>query len=113
MCKELGADHPETRRLVQEIINYHVNNVKRMMLERFFFVALISIFILWLLVHELFGPTWMGVIALVSCFALLYLYWYCETALLCFFEKRHHQKLLDHNLHKWLEKSKGKCNSPH
>lgn len=33
MCNELGANHPETRQLVQEIINYHLDNVKRMMSE--------------------------------------------------------------------------------
>ena len=91
LCKELGVDHPETRKLVQEIINYHVNNVKRMMCERFFLPALIMLPILWLLIRELFGVTWQGIIAMVSCYALLYLFWNLETYLLCFLEKRKRQ----------------------
>ena len=77
--------------LVQEIINYHVNNVKRMMCERFFLPALIMLPILWLLIRELFGVTWQGIIAMVSCYALLYLFWNLETYLLCFLEKRNRQ----------------------
>ena len=68
LCKELGVDHPETRKLVQEIINYQ-----------------------WLLIRELFGATWHGIIAMVSCYALLYLFWNLETCLLCFLEKRNRQ----------------------
>ena len=91
LCKELGVDHPETRKLVQQIINYHVNNVKRMMCERFFLPALIMLPILWLLIRELYGSTWHGIIAMVSCYALLYLFWNLETYLLCFLEKRNRQ----------------------
>lgn len=92
-CKELGADHPETRQLVQEIINYHVNNVKRMMLERYLLTSILMTPILWLLKDELFAEPWQGAIALLSCYALLALTGFLETALVCFFEKRYRQKL--------------------
>lgn len=90
-CKELGADHPETRQLVQEIINYHVNNVKRMMLERYLLTSILMTPILWLLKEELFVEPWQGAIALLSCYALLGLAWFLETTLVCFFEKRYRQ----------------------
>ena len=91
-CNELGADHPETRQLVQDVINYHVNNVRRMLFERDVLSAIFMIPILWLLVRELFGDSWPAVIALVSCFALLSLYWNLETTLLCLLERRNRQK---------------------
>ena len=90
-CKELGADHPETRQLVQEIINYHINNVKRMMLERYLLTSILMTPILWLLKDELYGKSRQGAIALLSCYALLGLTGFLETALVCFFEKRYRQ----------------------
>ena len=90
-CKELGADHPETCKLVQEIINYHVNNVKRMMLERYLIASILITPILWLLKDELFVESWQGAIALISCFVLLSFTGYLETALVCFFEKHYRQ----------------------
>ena len=105
MSKELGADHPETRQLVQAIINYHVNNVKRMMCERFFLSAIIMIPILWLLIQELFGVTWQGIIAFVSCFALLYLFWNLETYLLCLLEKRYRQMLFSESINPGVDQA--------
>ena len=91
MCKELGVNHPETHKLVQEIISYHVNNVKRMMLERYVIVSILITPFLWLLKDELYGKSWQGAIALLSCYSLLGLAWFLETTLVCFFEKRYRQ----------------------
>ena len=92
-CKELGTDHPETRQLVQEIICYHVNNVKRMMLERYLICSILITPFLWLLKDELYGKSWQGAIALLSCFVFLALTGFPETTLLCYFEKQQYQKL--------------------
>ena len=88
MLQELGADHPETRQLAQEIINYHLNNAKRMMYERFFFAALISIPVLYLLIPELYPKVWHGILVFISSYAILTIYWYLETTLVCHLEKK-------------------------
>ena len=90
-CKELGADHPETHKLVQEIISYYVNNVKRMMLERYVIASILITPFLWLLKDELYGKSWQGAIALLSCYVLLALTGFLETTLVCFFEKHYRQ----------------------
>lgn len=92
LCKELGADHPETRQLVQEIINYHVNNAKRMMLERFFFTALFCLPILMLMIRELYGATWQGNLAYVVIYALLFILWNLESSVISFLERRQYKK---------------------
>lgn len=92
LCKELGADHPETRRLVQDIINYHLDNVKRMMSERFFLTGAILLPLVMLLDREMFYPSWQSNLVYVASYTFLSLSFYLETMLLCFFEKRNLQK---------------------
>ena len=92
LCDKLGADHPETRQLVHEIINYHVNNAKRMMVERFFFTALLSLPILMMLIREIYGATWQGNLAYIVSYSLLFLLWNLETSVISFLEKRQYKK---------------------
>lgn len=92
MCKELGANHPETRQLVQEIINYHLNNIKRMMFERFFFTCLILLPFLLIITRDYYSLYWQRNLVYVVGYTLLSLYWYLETSLMCYFEKRYYQK---------------------
>lgn len=90
--KELGANHPETRQLVQKIINYHLDNVKRMMIERFFFTALILLPFLVLMNREMFGSSWQGSLVYVVTYVLLFFSWYLETSFMCYLEKQKYQK---------------------
>lgn len=92
MCNELGANHPETRQLVQEIINYHLNNVKRMMSERFFLTGLFILPFLLLVSREYFGPSWQSCLVYIVSYTFLSLFCYLETCLMCYFEKCNCQK---------------------
>lgn len=92
LCKELGADHPETRQLVQDIINYHLDNIKRMMSERFFLTGVFLLPLVMLLDREMFGPSWQCNLVYVASYSLLSLSFYLETILLCYFEKQKYQK---------------------
>lgn len=79
-------------KLAHEIIKYHVNNAKRMMVERFFFTALFSLPISMLMIRELYGATWQGSMAYVVIYALLFLLWNLETFVISFLEKQQYKK---------------------
>ena len=92
-CDKLGADHPETRQVVQDIINYHLNNAKRMMFERFFISAIFMVPCMYLLISNLFeSVSWQGVLFYYGSYALVALSWILESYILCILEKQHYQK---------------------
>lgn len=92
LCSKLGEDHPETCKLVQTIISYHVDNAKRMMLERFFISAIFMMIPLILIIRETIGTSWQGSVALTICYALFILYWNLEVWLIARMVKQHYQK---------------------
>lgn len=93
-CDKLGAEHPETRMVAQEIITYHVNNAKRMMAERLLFTTIFMVPFMYLLVSNLFSDNWQGLLAYYSSYTLVVLSFILESYILCMIEKRHYQKIL-------------------
>ena len=91
LYKKYGKDHPETRQLEKIILKYHIDNVKRMMLERICLTAIYTLPIIFLLIREIYGPTWSGILAFITCYTILFSYWNLETVFVCYLEKRHYQ----------------------
>lgn len=92
LCSKYGKDHPETRKLVEDIIQYHVNNTKRMMYERYGFVAFIIMIFIIGQAYTLYGRGIKWVIAFLTCYTVLFTYWAIELFLLCQMVKRHYRK---------------------
>ena len=90
----LGRYHQETLSLVHEIIDYHVNNVKRMMIERNVVTAVILLGPVLLMAKHMFPTSVpMRLLALYGSFFSLYAYSKLEEWLLCFLERRHYQQM--------------------
>ena len=93
LCACQGKNHPETRQLVSEIIDYHVHNVQRMMQENYTIVLVIIVFCLTVNLSALNVGTRQIVNYLTFCNASLAIFWYLEQAFICFLERRHYQRI--------------------
>lgn len=93
LCSKYGKEHPEVRKLVKEIVNYHVNNVKRMLTERYCFIGIILAPIIYIMTDKLYPKGWPCLIATLSCYVAYIIYWHIDQAIMCYMEKRHYRKL--------------------
>ena len=88
-----GKNHPETRQLVSEIIDYHVHNVQRMMQENYTIVLLIIYTYLTLNLMALIPDKKEIAFYIAVCQAALAVYFYLEQTFMCFLERRHYQRV--------------------
>jgi hypothetical protein len=93
LSETLGKDHPETQALVQKIINYHVDNAKRMFAERYLLTGLYLIGVLYLLLHEIFDTNLERAIAYALCYTSLFAYWFLEYTLVSLMERHHYRRI--------------------
>ena len=93
LCACQGKNHPETRQLVSEIIDYHVHNVQRMMQENYTIVLLIIYTYLTLNLMALIPDKKQIAFYIAVCQAALAIYWYLEQTFMCFLERRHYQRI--------------------
>jgi hypothetical protein len=93
LCACQGKNHPETRQLVSEIIDYHVHNVQRMMQENYTIVLLIIYTYLTLNLMALIPDEKEIAFYIAVCQAALAIYWYLEQTFMCFLERRHYQRI--------------------
>ena len=93
LSETLGKDHPETQALVQEIINYHVDNAKRMLAERYVLTGIYLVALLYLLIHTIFDANLERAIAYALCFIGLFTYWFLEYTFVCFMERHHYRRI--------------------
>ena len=93
LCACQGKNHPETRQLVSEIIDYHVHNVQRMMQENYTIVLLIIYTYLTLNLMALIPDKKEIAFYIAVCQAALAVYFYLEQTFMCFLERRHYQRV--------------------
>lgn len=93
LCACLGKDHPETRQLGREIVNYHVNIVQRMMQENYMIILIIVLVYLVMNLTELIADKLLCAFYIAACNAALAIFWYLEQTLMCFMERRHYRKV--------------------
>lgn len=93
LCACQGRNHPETRQLVREIIDYHVHNVQRMMQENYTIVLTIVLLYLVLNLPEFIADKSLCAFYIAACNAALALFWYLEQTFMCFMERRHYQRV--------------------
>ena len=93
LCACQGKNHPETRQLVSEIIDYHVHNVQRMMQENYTIVLLIIYTYLTLNLMALIPDKKEIAFYIAVCQAALAIYFYLEQTFMCFLERRHYQRV--------------------
>lgn len=93
LCACQGKDHPETRQLVKEIIDYHVHNVQRMMQESYTIVLIIVFFYLVLNLPEIIANKSQCTYYIAVCNAVIALFWYLEQTFMCFMERRHYHRV--------------------
>ena len=93
LCACQGKDHPETRQLVKEIIDYHVHNVQRMMQESYTIVLIIVFFYLVLNLPEIIANKSQCTYYIAACNAAIALFWYLEQTFMCFMERRHYRRV--------------------
>lgn len=92
LCACLGKDHPETRQLVREIINYHVNIVQRMMQENYMIILIIVLVYLVMNLTELIADKSLCAFYIAVCNAAIALFCYIEQNFMCFMERRHYRR---------------------
>ncbi len=93
LCACQGKNHPETRQLVSEIIDYHVHNVQRMMQENYTIVLLIIYTYLTLNLMALIPDKKEIAFYIAVCQAALTVFWYLEQTFMCFLERRHYRRI--------------------
>ena len=93
LCACQGKDHPETRQLVGEIIDYHVHNIQRMMQEKYTIVLLIILLYLVLNLPEFIADKNQCAFYIAACIAAFTLFCYLEQTFMCFMERRHYQRV--------------------
>lgn len=93
LCACQGRNHPETRQLVDEIIDYHVHIVQRMMQENYTIVLTIVLLYLVLNLPEFIADKSLCAFYIAACNAALALLWYLEQTFMCFMERRHYQRV--------------------
>lgn len=93
LCACQGRNHPETRQLVDEIIDYHVHIVQRMMQENYTIVLTIVLLYLVLNLPEFIADRFLCVFYIAACNAALALFWYLEQTFMCLMERRHYQRI--------------------
>ena len=93
LCACQGKDHPETRQLVKEIIDYHVHSVQRMMQESYTIVLIIVFFYLVLNLPEIIANKSLCTYYIAACNAAIALFWYLEQTFMCFMERRHYRRV--------------------
>lgn len=89
----LGRYHQETLDLVREIIDYHVNNVRRMMIERNMVTSVFLLGPAMLMSRGLFPSTPQRLFALYGSFLCLLLYSRIEEWFVCLMEYRHYRRV--------------------
>lgn len=93
LCACQGRNHPETRQLVDEIIDYHVHIVQRMMQENYTIVLTIVLLYLVLNLPEFIADKSLCAFYIAACNAALALFWYLEQTFMCYLERRHYQRI--------------------
>ena len=93
LSETLGKDHPETLALVQEIINYHVDNAKRMLVERYFLTGLYLVALLYPLLYKVLDTSLERAIAYTLGFTSIVAYWVVEYTLVCLMERHHYRRI--------------------
>ena len=93
LCACQGKNHPETRQLVREIIDYHVHNVQRMMQENYTIVLTIVLLYLVLNLPEFIADRSLCAFYIAACNAALALFWYLEQTFMCLMERHHYQRV--------------------
>ena len=93
LCACQGKNHPETRQLVREIIDYHVHNVQRMMQENYTIVLTIVLLYLVLNLPEFIADKSLCAFYIAACQAALTVFWYLEQTFMCYLERRHYQRI--------------------
>ena len=94
-CAHLGRNHPETRKLVDEIIDYHVHLVQRMMQENYTLLIFIVFTYLTLNMMRLITDKNLCAFYIAVCQAALTVFWYLEQTFMCFLERRHYQRVFE------------------
>ena len=93
LCSKYGRNHSEVHCLVDEIINYHVDNVKRMLAERFCLDGIIITVFIFCIVEEFYDKDWAGIIVYIVSYALYSLLWLIDLWLMCYMTKRHYRNI--------------------
>ncbi len=93
LCACQGRNHPETRQLVNEIIDYHVHIVQRMMQENYTLVLLIVFTYLTVNLMHLMTDKTLCAFYIAACQAALTVFWYLEQTFMCYLERRHYQRV--------------------
>ncbi len=93
LCACQGRNHPETRQLVDEIIDYHVHIVQRMMQENYTIVLTIVLLYLVLNLPEFIADKSLCAFYIAACQAALTVFWYLEQTFMCYLERRHYQRI--------------------
>ena len=97
LSETLGKDHPETLALVQEIINYHVDNAKRMLVGRYFLTGLYLVALLYPLLYKVLDTGLERAIAYTLGFTSIVAYWIVEYTLVCLMERHHYRRIYKEN----------------
>ena len=93
LCACQGKNHPETRQLVSEIIDYHVHNIQRMMQEKYTIVLLIILLYLVLNLPEFIADKNQCAFYIAACNAAFTLFCYLEQTFMCSMERRHYRRI--------------------
>jgi hypothetical protein len=93
LSETLGKDHPETQALVQDIINYHVDNAKRMLAERYFLTGLYLVALLYPLLYKVFDAGIERAIAYTLGFTSIVAWWVIEHTFVCLMERHHYRRI--------------------
>ena len=93
LSETLGKDHPETQALVQDIINYHVDNAKRMLAERYFLTGLYLVALLYPVLYKVFDAGIERAIAYTLGFTSIVAWWVLEHTLVCLMERHHYRRI--------------------
>ena len=95
LSETLGKDHPETRALVQEIINYHVDNAKRMLAERYVLTGCFLAALMYPWMYKFFDTDHERAIAYALCSICLFACWLLEQSFVCLMEKHHYSRIYE------------------
>lgn len=93
LCACQGKNHTETQQLVDEIIDYHVHLIQRMMQENYTLVFFIVFTCLTLNMMHLMTDKNLCAFYIAVCQVALTVFWYLEQTFMCFLERRHYQRI--------------------
>ena len=100
LCACLGKEHPETRQLVREIVNYHVSIVQRMMQENYTIILTIVVFYMMLNLPAFIADKSLCAFYIAASNAAIALFCYLEQTFMCFMERRHYQRMYNNDAKK-------------